>query len=260
MFMEERLQQIASDLQKAGKITIAQIAETYGISAESARRDLRSLEKAGLCQRTHGGAILPQQAAHCPPPDRDLAAMPVYDNYRAIAQAAVDMIHPGDCVYLPGGSFGYIMATLLPQALSCTVVVNHVDTAKLLRTRPDLTCYLAGGKMRPNGSMVDSLAAAFVSGLHFDVAFLTGSGLTADFGLSNTTDETAAFQRAVLHNSRRKVLLLPGRKVGFNAFVKVCDATAFDALITDWEACPEQLAPLEESGVTVTLAEASHDP
>ncbi len=260
MFMEERLQQIASALKEKGTITIAEIAETYGISAESARRDLRSLEKAGLCQRTHGGAILPRQAAQCPPPDRELALMPVYDNYRAIAQAAVDMIHPGDSVYLPGGSFGYIMAGLLPESLSCTVVINHVDTAKLLRTRPDLTVYLAGGKMRPNGSTVDSLATAFVSGLHFDLAFLTGGGLTADFGLSNGTDETAAFQRAVLGNSRRKILLLPGRKIGFNAFVKVCDAAAFDGLITDGEACPEQLSALEEAGLPVTLAEAPHDP
>lgn len=260
MFMEERLQQIASSLQKTGKITIAEIAEAYGISAESARRDLRSLEKAGLCQRTHGGAILPPQASQCPPPDRELSAMPVYDNYRSIAQAAVDMIRPGDSVYLPGGSFGYIMATLLPKELSCTVVVNQVDTAKALRPLTNLNVYLVGGKMRPSGSVVDSLAAAFVSGLHFDLAFLTGGGLTADFGLSNGTDETAAFQRTILGNSRRKILLLPGQKVGFNAFVKVCDAAAFDALITDHEACPEQLAALEEAGITVTLAEASHDP
>lgn len=260
MFMEERLQQIASMLKDKGKITIGEIAETYGISAESARRDLGKLEKAGLCQRTHGGAILPPQVSQCPPADRELALMPVYDNYRSIAQAAVNMIRPGDSVYLPGGSFGYIMATLLPKDLSCTVVVNHVDIAKALRPLTNLNVYLVGGKMRPNGSTVDSLATAFVSGLHFDLAFLTGGGLTGDFGLSNGTDETAAFQRAVLRNSRRKYLLLPGQKIGFNAFVKVCDAAEFDGLITDSSACPEQLTALEEAGLTVTAVEVSHDP
>lgn len=260
MFMEERLQHIASVLKEKGKLTVAEIADTYGISAESARRDLGRLEKLGLCQRTHGGAILPPQVGHCPPQDRDLAAMPVYDNYRAIAQAAVDMIHPGDSVYLPGGSFGYIMATLLPQELRCTVVVNHVDVAKALRPLTNLEVYLVGGKMRPSGSLVDSLATAFVSGLHFDLAFLTGSGLTADFGLSNGTDETAAYQRSVLHNSRRKCLLMPGQKIGFNAFVKVCDATAFDTLITDQDACADQLTALEKLGLSIITGEAPHDP
>lgn len=40
MFMEERLQQIASVLKERGKLTVAEIADTYGVSAESARRDL----------------------------------------------------------------------------------------------------------------------------------------------------------------------------------------------------------------------------
>lgn len=260
MFMEERLQQIASVLQEKGKITVTEIAYTYGVSAESARRDLGKLEKLGLCQRTHGGAILPPQVGQRPPADRDFSIMPVYDNYRAIAQAAVDMIRPGDSVYLPGGSFGYIIATLLPQDLHCTVVVNHVDVAKTLRPLTNLDVYLVGGKMRPSGSLVDSMATAFVSGLHFDLAFLTGSGLTADFGLSNGTDETAAYQRTVLRNSRRKYLLLPGQKIGFNAFVKVCDAAVFDTLITDRDACAEQLTALQELGLNVTIAEAPHDP
>lgn len=260
MFMEERLQQIASVLKERGKLTVAEIADTYSVSAESARRDLARLEKPGLCQRTHGGAILPPQVGYCPPPDRDFVSMPVYDNYRSIAQAAVGMIRPGDSIYLPGGSLGYIMATLLPQELSCTVVVNHVDIAKALRPLTNLNVYLVGGRMRPSGSLVDSLATAFVSSLHFDLAFLTGGGLTADFGLSNGTDETAAYQRAVLRNSRRKCLLMPGQKLGFNVFVKVCDVTAFDALITDRDASPEQLSALEEAGLTITLAEAPHDP
>ena len=55
--------------------------------------------------------------------------------------------------------------------------------------------------MRPSGSLVHSLANAFVSRMHFDLCFLTGAGLTAGFGLSNGTDETAAFQRTVLQNS-----------------------------------------------------------
>ena len=68
--------------------------------------------------------------------------------------------------------------------------------------------------------------------------------------------ETAAFQRAVIRNSRRKCLLRPGSKIGVDSFIKVCDAAAFDMLITDWDCIDEQRTALEEMGLTVTAVEA----
>ena len=256
MFMEERHHQIIETLKKTGKVTVTDIAETYGISVESARRDLTQLERAGLCQRTHGGAILPQQVSVRPPVDRDFAAMPVYDNYREIARAATSMIRKNDCIYLTGGSFGHIMISFLPTDIRYTLVVNSVDIAKALRPFANVEVYLAGGRMRQSGSVVDSLATEFVSRMHFDLCFITGGGLTASFGLSNGTDETAAFQRAVIRNSRRKVLLLPGNKIGVDSFIKVCDAVNFDTLITDWDCLDEQRTALEELGLAVTTVEA----
>ncbi|MBQ8313811.1 MAG: DeoR/GlpR transcriptional regulator [Clostridia bacterium] len=256
MFMEERQHQIIEALKQTGKITVAEIAETYDISVESARRDLTHLERQGLCKRTHGGAILPQQVSVRPPVDRDFAAMPVYDNYREIARAAASMIRKNDCIYLTGGSFGHIMTSFLPTDISYTLVVNSVDIAKALRPFTNVEVYLAGGKMRPSGSLVDSLATEFVSRMHFDLCFITGGGLTASFGLSNGTDETAAFQRAVIRNSRRKCLLLTGSKIGVDSFIKVCEAAEFDALITDWDCLDEQRTALEDAGIRVTVVEA----
>ncbi len=256
MFMEERHHQIIESLKLSGKISVAEIAETYGISVESARRDLTQLERQGLCKRTHGGAILPQQVSVRPPIDRDFSAMPVYDNYREIARAAASMIRKNDCIYLTGGSFGHIMLSFLPTDIPFTLVVNSVDIAKALRPFTNIEVYLTGGKMRPSGSLVDSLATEFVSRMHFDLCFITGGGLTAAFGLSNGTDETAAFQRAVIRNSRRKCLLLPGCKIGVDSFIKVCDAAAFDVLITDWDCLDEQRTALSELGLAVTIVEA----
>lgn len=256
MFMEERHQQIADMIRNNGKITVAEITKHYGISDESARRDLRLLEQKGVCKRTHGGAILPQQVNVRPPADRDFSRMPIFDNYREIARKAVQLIQEHDVVYLTGGSFGHILISFLPKNIQYTVVVNSVETGKELRPFDNIAVYVAGGKMRQSGTMTDSLANEFVSRIHFDLCFITGAGLTADFGLSNGTDETAAFQRAVIRNSRRKVLLLPGSKIGVDSFIKVCDAADFDTLITDWDCLDEQRIALEELGLAVITVEA----
>ena len=109
--------------------------------------------------------------------------------------------------------------------------------------------------MRQSGSLVDSLANEFASRLHFDLCFITGAGLTADFGLTNGTDETAAFQRTVIRNSRKRCLLLPGAKIGVDSFIKVCDADIFDHIITDWDCVEDQIAALEEKGVEIMVVE-----
>ena len=87
----------------------------------------------------------------------------------------------------------------------------------------------------------------------------TGAGLTADFGLSNGTDETASFQRAVIRNSRKRYLLIPNAKVGVNSFIKVCEAEVFDAIITDWDCVEDQIAALEDKGIQVIVVEEPNE-
>lgn len=255
MFMQERHQAIADSIRNQGKITIGEITQVYGISDESARRDLRILEQQGICKRTHGGAILAKQVNIRPPVDRKFEKMEIFDNYREIARLAAEQIKPNDVVYLTGGSFGYIMLSFLPRDFFYTLVVNSVDIGKELRDFDNLDVYITGGKMRRSGSLVDSLANEFVNRLHFDLCFMTGAGLTAEFGLSNGTDETAAFQRTVIRNSRKRILLIPGVKVGMDSFIKVCEPELFDMVITDWECMEEHISALEDKGIQVCLVE-----
>ncbi len=255
MFIEERHYEISKVVKDKGKITINEITEKYNISDESARRDLRLLEQKGLCKRTRGGAISIKQINIKPPQERNFTEMPIYDNYKEIVRTAIKKISENDIIYLTNGSFGHIAISFLPKDIHYTVVVNSVDMGKELRHFDNIDVYVTGGKMRQSGSLVDSLAVDFVSKLHFDCCFMTGSGLTYDFGLSNGTDETATFQRAVIKNSRKKYLLMPGVKVGSNAFIKVCNADAFDEIFTDWECIEEQIIALEEKDIIITIVE-----
>ncbi|MBP3609461.1 MAG: DeoR/GlpR transcriptional regulator [Lachnospiraceae bacterium] len=255
MLMEERQKEIAEHIEQNGKITIAEITSRYDISSESARRDLRILEAQGLCKRTHGGALRPVQVSVRPPFDRNFDELPVFENYNEIARKAASFIKENDIVYLTGGSFGFLMLRYLPTEFHYTLVVNSVDIANRLRSMANAEIYVAGGKMRQSGSVVDSMAVDFVSRMHFDLCFITGGGLTAEFGLSNGTDETASFQRKIMENSRKKILLLPSQKVGVDSFIKVCDIKKFDLLITDWDCAEEELAKIEEKGTEVFVVQ-----
>ena len=255
MLMEERQIKIAELIEQKGRITIGEITEMFDISHESARRDLRILESRGLCKRAHGGAVKPMPVGFMPPRNRNFDEMPVFENYEQIARHAVTHIKENQIVYLTGGSFGFHMCCFLPRDIHYTLVVNSIDLANRLRHLTNADLYVVGGKMRQSTSVVDSMATDFVSRMHFDLCFITGGGLTADFGLSNGTDETAAFQRKVIENSRKKILLLPNQKIGTDAFIKVCDAEKFDLLITDWDCVEEEISKIEEKGVEISIVE-----
>ena len=150
---------------------------------------------------------------------------------------------------------GYQATIIYPE--KPTWANQYIWRAEFLGAFDQVDVYLAGGKMRQSGSLVDSLATEFIGRMHFDLCFLTGAGLTADFGLSNGTDETAAFQRKVLQNSRKKILLLPGSKIGTDSFIKVCDAAVFDTVITDWECLDEHVRALEDLGVETIVVQES---
>ncbi|MEI6580031.1 MAG: DeoR family transcriptional regulator, partial [Eubacteriales bacterium] len=90
MFIEERHQAILDIIKLNGRISIGEIQEEYGVSVDSARRDLRILEEKGLLKRTHGGAIPIRQIGFGKPPKitgRDING--VYPNYLAVAKKAL---------------------------------------------------------------------------------------------------------------------------------------------------------------------------
>jgi DeoR/GlpR family transcriptional regulator of sugar metabolism len=256
MFIEERHQEILNLIKTNGRISIGEIQEKFNVSVDSARRDLRILEEKNLLKRTHGGAIPLNQVGFQVPKKCSLREITNIDeNYWSIAKKAVTFIKPNDVVYITSGSVGYFMVKNIPTHFEFTLVTNSIIIADELKTYDNIEIYLVGGKMRQKGTCVDSFATAFVKNLHFDISFLTGAGFSFDFGLSNGTDETATFQRAIIANSRQNIALFPSNKLGFNSFIKVTDANQFDVLITDWDAVEDELLKFENTQIEVIVAE-----
>lgn len=257
MFIEERHQAILKMLNENGRIAISEIQESFNISVDSARRDLRILEEKGLLKRTHGGAIPLAQAGSIPPRVREIENLSRGVHYELIAKKAATLVKENDIVYLTSGSLGFLMLKYLPRDFHYTLVVNSATLADQLKYWDNVSVYVTGGKMRQNATtaLLDSFAINFIKNMSFDLSFTTGAGLDAKFGFSNSTAETAAFQQAVIQNSRKKVLLLPSNKVGVKAFIKVCDTDAFDTLITDWDTSEDHLTQIEEIGVEVVIVD-----
>ncbi|KPC85945.1 D-beta-D-heptose 1-phosphate adenosyltransferase, partial [Streptomyces sp. NRRL F-6602] len=57
MFAAERQQEILRLAHESGRVDVLSLADEFQVTAETVRRDLKALDRAGLVRRVHGGAI-----------------------------------------------------------------------------------------------------------------------------------------------------------------------------------------------------------
>lgn len=256
MFIEERHQAILDWLASKGSITNADIQEAFGVSYDSAKRDLRILEEKGLLKRTHGGALPLRQVAAGRPSGKTIRDIDqVRDNYLAIAKKAVSMIRNQDVIYLPSATVGLFMAQNLPDHLYLRVVTNSIFIAEELRGREKISVILLGGEMDSHGNCYDAIAVETIRRLRLDKCFLTSACITASFGLSIQKTQAISFFNALLDSAKSSIGLYPKEKIGFDSIVSICPASRLDTLITDWDASEEDLKQFDELGIDVIVVE-----
>ncbi|MBQ2756243.1 MAG: DeoR/GlpR transcriptional regulator [Oscillospiraceae bacterium] len=256
MFIEERHQAILDIIAQKGSITTAEIQESFGVSYDSAKRDLRLLEEKGLLKRTHGGAIPLRQVASGKPPMvtcKDISE--VKENYLTIAKKAVSMIRNNDVVFITSATLGYFMAQNIPADINVRVVTNSIVIAEELRKRENVSVILLGGEMDNKGNCYDAFAIDMISKLRFDKCFITAAAISAKFGLSIQKSQAISFWNAVIDSSKQTVGLFPTEKIGFESIVSICPASRLDILITDWNALEEDLVEFDEQNIEVVIAE-----
>ena len=251
MFTEERQQAIFKKIENEKRVLASGLAEQFNVSLDTIRRDLVALEESGLIKRTHGGAIVAPKVRHKPEYDSVREIGEGLPHQNAIAAKAAEYIFEGDTVFIGGASLHYLMLKHLPANVHFTVVTNSVVIADELKSLDNLEVFMIGGKMRGSGIVVDAYATEFVKTLRFDMDFICPAGLSAEYGISSATSETATFSRAVAGAARKAICLAPHEKVGYEAFARVVEAKDIDILITDKEVDDIQLSKLKELGIEV---------
>lgn len=254
VFIEERHAAILELLCECGSITTAQIQKKFGISYDSAKRDLRLLEEQGKLRRTHGGAIpVGQLAIGKPRGTTAHISDTVKSDSTVIAAYAASLVREDEVIFLPSDTLGELVAKELPRGMRLRVVTGSVIVAELLRHREGITVMLVGGQMDGQGSCYDSFACDMVRRLRFDKAFITSDAISSTFGISVKLFEASAFLNAVMGSSRKVIGMYTSEKLGCDSDVSVCPASRLDVILTYGGVTDETRTALEECGVSMVL-------
>ncbi|MFI5838731.1 DeoR/GlpR family DNA-binding transcription regulator [Catenuloplanes sp. NPDC051500] len=253
MYPEERQQEILRLARANGRVDVMALADGLNVTAETIRRDLTVLERAGVLRRVHGGAIPVERIGFEPA----LAARDsvLISEKERIAKAALAEVPAEGAIILDAGTTTARLAQLLPSDRELTVVVNSPVIAASLALKSNLSVLLLGGRLRGKTlATVDDWALRPLEEMYVDVAFMGTNGLSAERGMTTPDPAEAAVKRAMINASRRVVLLADHTKVGNDYLARFGSMSDLDLLITDNGLDAELADEVEAAGVRVVRA------
>lgn len=234
---EKRQQQILEILKNTPIATRIQLAQATGVSTETIRKDLETLQKQGYIVVIHGGAALANSPAADIPFDR--RAKKNVDLKRKIAHTAINLIEKDEVIILESATTSLELARVLlqkPKLLeTLTIITNSISILSLLDGGS--LCkklHFLGGEVATTEYATKGLATVNqLKQYHADKAFVSGAAISELNDLTSHLQEDVALQQQMIQSATESILLFDSGKVQQSAMYTVYPLKDFDYMISD---------------------------
>lgn len=249
----ERRKQILLELRLHPHVRISDLADRFGVSTETIRRDFAALSKDGLVNRAHGGASAPSQGQYPPFEERSTARI---EERERIGREAANLVRPGDTIMIDSGSTTLQSARFLAFANTpCTVLTNSLSVAMTLGQGDAIDVILCSGDYLPSeAAVVGPDAIEFIERHSVDRCLIGASGFS-QAGPSESVRGFAAIKRAMLRQSAKSHLLIDSHKFGHAGLARVGSMTDIASVVVDKAPSGELAVALIDARVEVIVAQ-----
>ena len=247
MDVESRYDEILDLLRAQGAVEVDALADRFHLTTQTIRADLRELGDRGLLKRTHGGARRVESVTN-----RDYAERRKHlgPEKRAIGLRAAELIPDNCSVTLNIGTTTEQVASALTGHVGLTVISNNINIINQLIGGEAKELILVGGTVRQSdGAVVGEDAVDFISRYKVDYAVIGASALDDDGAVLDFDAREVSVARAILNNSRTRILVCDASKFDSSAPVRICSVSDLDYVITD-RAPPKNFVQAAKIGKT----------
>jgi DeoR/GlpR family transcriptional regulator of sugar metabolism len=254
----KRYKEIIRILSADGKTSIKDFAELLQTSAMTIRRDLTDLEKLGLIDRFHGGAVLSnnRQVAENVKYlfDQELELNRLQKD--AIGMKAASLIREGETIAFDIGTTSPFIARHLNPNTRITAICQTYECLKELYTRKNVDIMLASGHLnRETNVFYSSDGNSFLSRTRSDRVFISPGGIDRKLGLTCYSGADGEIKRILMQSSREVVMIADSTKMGKIWPTHFADFSDFSKIIIDADVSQEYRALFEGLGIEVILAD-----
>lgn len=255
MLAAERRANIARMVEQHGSVRVADLSRLFDVTEETIRRDLEDLEQGGYLKRTYGGAVNINGTGLELPFARRLESH--REEKTIMARYAATLVQEGETIILDASTTALWLAKHLIDRRDLTVVTNSIQVVMELAGRPGIRVICTGGNLRERAlGFVGPLAERAISGYFVDKVFMSGKGLTADGGLTDSNELEVELKKAMLVAARERIVLVDSSKLGHRAFARIDGLDGFSMIITDPGISMDMATAIQENGGNLIIAPA----
>jgi DeoR/GlpR family transcriptional regulator of sugar metabolism len=235
MFIEERYKYILDLLEKDGKVLVKDLSKEFNISESMIRKDLQTLEKKNLLQRTYGGAInikhtLVNTESFHKRVEKNT------DLKEIVAKKAFEQIEENNTIFLDSSTTSYMIAKLMiKNDKRVTLITNMFEISSLIPVNSKMQFIFIGGDYNVFvGGSIGSYSIEQINGYRCNKAFIGCSGLDLrDGSVSTAISEDASTKKAIMGISKELFLLMLNEKFETNGSFNFSNIADFHSIITE---------------------------
>ena len=233
-------------------IKVARLSKIFGVTELTIRRDFDVLEKKGVLERTHGGAILRHRVK-----EESLYTEKNLRNHsqkEKIGIAAGKIVESGDTLLINTGSTNTQVLRHLQCKNLCVITSNA--NALLEIENPEIEVILTGGRYRRQShSLIGEITHTILKTVCGSKTIIGVDGISIKFGLTTPILEEAAVARLMIEQTSGLVIVVAdSSKMGIISNFVTAPIDKVNILITDDKIKPEFKKELEEKGIEVIIA------
>ncbi|HED2737460.1 DeoR/GlpR family DNA-binding transcription regulator [Klebsiella michiganensis] len=241
-------------LQQDKKVVVNDLAEKFGVTKMTIRRDLSFFEKQGIVKTTYGGAYLTRGASV--EPGFQLQSIQMADDKHLIGQKAAEQVEDGDTIIIDCGTTPLALAHFIFDK-KIMVITNSIPVVNLLKGRKNIKLIVTPGEYEDaSQGMVSFSTADFFRHIHADKVFLSTQGVN-DLGELTVPEMTDAHvKQALMRAGRQKILLADSSKFGQTFLAGHARLADLDLVISQTGLSPDILSLMQTQNVPLLLADS----
>ena len=245
---------ILEALNEDGEVRVADLAGQLRTSVVTIRKDLDDLEKEGMLERVHGGAIKNFRVQQNMIFSERMNTQKT--EKKKIAIATAKLIGDGESVIINVGSTSYYVAQQFRDKKNLIVITNALHIFNEIAYYKNITSFFLGGKFNHEMEMTygdDTLEQ--LNKYRADKLVIGMDGIDLAAGATTYNHDEDTIMARMLERSNVKILIVDDAKIGKVSFAHIAPLSAFDILVTNYAPQHEQFyREAERIGLRVVTA------
>lgn len=230
-FRNARQEKILELVRRRGFAAIEALAEEFGVTPQTIRRDVNGLCRQALLRRYHGGAGLPSSVENLDYGTRQVLCLA---EKRAIARLLAAKVPDAASLFINIGTTTEEVAKSLLGHKDLRVITNNLNVAAVMSGNPGFEVIVAGGILRARDrGIVGEATIDQIRQFRADIGIIGISGIEPDGTLVDFDYREVRVAQTIIAQSRRVYLAADHSKFARTAMVRLGDLSQIDALFTD---------------------------